>query len=152
MFGMKHSLCLISIESKTQPSESIPTKNGCRGLKERSFSLGDDCMRFKPPARHRAGLADGGKHAAASAPRHLSRNSESSELGRDEKGRAKARTSGTSCRRKAKPGGGSRTRGEAKQPARRCALGKCKGIPGLVRKSEERRVGKECRSRWSPYH
>src|SRR2546430_17247774 len=26
-------------------------------------------------------------------------------------------------------------------------------LPGiLVRRSEERRVGKECRSRWSPYH
>src|SRR2546428_13998358 len=24
--------------------------------------------------------------------------------------------------------------------------------PGAVRRSEERRVGKECRSRWSPYH
>ena len=24
--------------------------------------------------------------------------------------------------------------------------------PGLGRRSEERRVGKECRSRWSPYH
>src|SRR2546427_1393377 len=24
--------------------------------------------------------------------------------------------------------------------------------PELVRRSEERRVGKECRSRWSPYH
>src|SRR5256885_12998056 len=24
--------------------------------------------------------------------------------------------------------------------------------PGLVQRSEERRVGKECRSRWSPYH
>src|SRR5258708_16932247 len=24
--------------------------------------------------------------------------------------------------------------------------------PGLVDRSEERRVGKECRSRWSPYH
>ena len=24
--------------------------------------------------------------------------------------------------------------------------------PGLVLRSEERRVGKECRSRWSPYH
>src|SRR2546422_8420187 len=65
MFGMKHSLCLISIESKTQPSESIPTKNGCRGLKERSFSLGDDCMGVKPPGRDRAGLADGGQQAAA---------------------------------------------------------------------------------------
>ena len=26
------------------------------------------------------------------------------------------------------------------------------GIPGLDDRSEERRVGKECRSRWSPYH
>ena len=25
-------------------------------------------------------------------------------------------------------------------------------IDGLVWRSEERRVGKECRSRWSPYH
>ena len=25
-------------------------------------------------------------------------------------------------------------------------------LPGLERRSEERRVGKECRSRWSPYH
>ena len=25
------------------------------------------------------------------------------------------------------------------------------GFPGIIR-SEERRVGKECRSRWSPYH
>ena len=24
--------------------------------------------------------------------------------------------------------------------------------PNLVIRSEERRVGKECRSRWSPYH
>src|SRR2546430_15963972 len=24
--------------------------------------------------------------------------------------------------------------------------------PGILRRSEERRVGKECRSRWSPYH
>src|SRR5256885_8700923 len=24
--------------------------------------------------------------------------------------------------------------------------------PAMVRRSEERRVGKECRSRWSPYH
>src|SRR2546428_12339353 len=27
------------------------------------------------------------------------------------------------------------------------------GLPGwTIRRSEERRVGKECRSRWSPYH
>ena len=27
-----------------------------------------------------------------------------------------------------------------------------KRAAGIVRRSEERRVGKECRSRWSPYH
>ena len=26
------------------------------------------------------------------------------------------------------------------------------GFPGIGKRSEERRVGKECRSRWSPYH
>ena len=26
------------------------------------------------------------------------------------------------------------------------------GILRLINRSEERRVGKECRSRWSPYH
>ena len=26
------------------------------------------------------------------------------------------------------------------------------GVEGDLRRSEERRVGKECRSRWSPYH
>ena len=26
------------------------------------------------------------------------------------------------------------------------------GLGGLTSRSEERRVGKECRSRWSPYH
>ena len=25
-------------------------------------------------------------------------------------------------------------------------------LEGAIRRSEERRVGKECRSRWSPYH
>ena len=28
----------------------------------------------------------------------------------------------------------------------------CCGYRGYVIRSEERRVGKECRSRWSPYH
>ena len=27
-----------------------------------------------------------------------------------------------------------------------------KTIGGIIIRSEERRVGKECRSRWSPYH
>ena len=26
------------------------------------------------------------------------------------------------------------------------------GASGMLARSEERRVGKECRSRWSPYH
>ena len=29
---------------------------------------------------------------------------------------------------------------------------KSQGVKQLVARSEERRVGKECRSRWSPYH
>ena len=32
------------------------------------------------------------------------------------------------------------------------AVWKYKTFPLLVLRSEERRVGKECRSRWSPYH
>src|SRR2546422_10788972 len=36
-------------------------------------------------------------------------------------------------------------------------LGACQpwvfgGLAGVLKRSEERRVGKECRSRWSPYH
>ena len=30
--------------------------------------------------------------------------------------------------------------------------GRGKQIEGVLKRSEERRVGKECRSRWSPYH
>ena len=30
--------------------------------------------------------------------------------------------------------------------------GECVGLIGPNGRSEERRVGKECRSRWSPYH
>ena len=30
--------------------------------------------------------------------------------------------------------------------------GQSQNYAGTVRRSEERRVGKECRSRWSPYH
>ena len=32
------------------------------------------------------------------------------------------------------------------------ATGGYKGLQDATRRSEERRVGKECRSRWSPYH
>src|SRR5258707_1615005 len=31
-------------------------------------------------------------------------------------------------------------------------LGRARQRPEMVERSEERRVGKECRSRWSPYH
>src|SRR3712207_7085743 len=34
----------------------------------------------------------------------------------------------------------------------RLAAGGVPTYPGSPRRSEERRVGKECRSRWSPYH
>ena len=37
------------------------------------------------------------------------------------------------------------------RPAKEILLGKLLGVP-ILPKSEERRVGKECRSRWSPYH
>ena len=33
-----------------------------------------------------------------------------------------------------------------------CGIGACVNIHGEKSRSEERRVGKECRSRWSPYH
>ena len=33
-----------------------------------------------------------------------------------------------------------------------CVLMKELGLYDLTPRSEERRVGKECRSRWSPYH
>src|SRR2546426_12691597 len=33
-----------------------------------------------------------------------------------------------------------------------CPIGALDGFALLARRSEERRVGKECRSRWSPYH
>src|SRR2546425_11236553 len=37
--------------------------------------------------------------------------------------------------------------------AAHCTLGRRATLPELRRcRSEERRVGKECRSRWSPYH
>ena len=32
------------------------------------------------------------------------------------------------------------------------SLPKNSPVPGGIIRSEERRVGKECRSRWSPYH
>ena len=32
------------------------------------------------------------------------------------------------------------------------AIGRTEGLETVVFRSEERRVGKECRSRWSPYH
>src|SRR2546430_6631602 len=43
------------------------------------------------------------------------------------------------CRRRSRPQSAERTHKRALPP------------PGVAR-SEERRVGKECRSRWSPYH
>src|SRR5258706_500156 len=54
-------------------------------------------------------------------------------------------------------GRGARTRdGPAATGGRQQAIGVVQrdgeGLAGGVARSEERRVGKECRSRWSPYH
>src|SRR5258708_37980693 len=38
------------------------------------------------------------------------------------------------------------TRGRSSRP------GFTSNTPGNIKRSEERRVGKECRSRWTPYH
>ena len=45
-------------------------------------------------------------------------------------------------------------RGEARViPVILCPVGGWEKVPpGDIQRSEERRVGKECRSRWSPYH
>src|SRR5260370_32752476 len=48
-------------------------------------------------------------------------------------------------------GPGLADRGAADQKQEAAALG-ARGQPGPRSRSEERRVGKECRSRWSPYH
>ena len=39
-----------------------------------------------------------------------------------------------------------------KQKGRNVNANKATGISFALLRSEERRVGKECRSRWSPYH
>src|SRR5258706_12659364 len=38
------------------------------------------------------------------------------------------------------------------QPIDLASVGQALSVPELEHRSEERRVGKECRSRWSPYH
>ena len=38
------------------------------------------------------------------------------------------------------------------EPARDCDEGELAWVPKEAVRSEERRVGKECRSRWAPYH
>ena len=41
---------------------------------------------------------------------------------------------------------------EFEKTCKGCKPGYLDGSRDLNRRSEERRVGKECRSRWSPYH
>ena len=41
---------------------------------------------------------------------------------------------------------------ESVHPGTYIGKGKIEEVRALVYRSEERRVGKECRSRWSPYH
>ena len=45
-----------------------------------------------------------------------------------------------------------RQRGTHIQPGENVGKGSDDTLFALVDRSEERRVGKECRSRWSPYH
>src|SRR5256886_9110554 len=55
------------------------------------------------------------------------------------------------ARRAAKPGTPRRDRDQERRAS--CALSAHVGATAMKSKrSEERRVGKECRSRWSPYH
>src|SRR2546422_10829786 len=55
------------------------------------------------------------------------------------------RTTGRALRRAGKGGAWRETNRRAVESARGAAR-------GVTARSEERRVGKECRSRWSPYH
>src|SRR5687768_18361805 len=54
--------------------------------------------------------------------------------------------------RRRRPGLRRRRRHVGAVGARDAAAGEYLRAPGLLVRSEERRVGKECRSRWSPYH
>src|SRR5579863_10628003 len=40
----------------------------------------------------------------------------------------------------------------SRRPARSCIAGPSRRWSSRTARSEERRVGKECRSRWAPYH
>ena len=42
--------------------------------------------------------------------------------------------------------------GETARVIGKSIYGGLTSLPRFVKRSEERRVGKECRSRWSPYH
>src|SRR3712207_2294015 len=51
-----------------------------------------------------------------------------------------------------RPGSALRALGEHEEILRCVEVGDTEGARREMRRSEERRVGKECRSRWSPYH
>ena len=44
------------------------------------------------------------------------------------------------------------TKGNQKEELKEAGLMTWQGVDSEFSRSEERRVGKECRSRWSPYH
>src|ERR1035441_234971 len=58
------------------------------------------------------------------------------------------------CLRRRRAGPGTASRGAWVSPHRTIAQGRALwgAHPAACPRSEERRVGKECRSRWSPYH
>ena len=59
----------------------------------------------------------------------------------------------TSCAGRAGPGAAAAAAAEAARPAAGAeAVGPRGAAPPRAPRSEERRVGKKCRSRWSPYH
>src|SRR3712207_7045676 len=63
------------------------------------------------------------------------------------------RDGGLRARRRAGRGRGLTVRGDGLRPGGvRTGDGLRRPHGGLAVRSEERRVGKECRSRWSPYH
>src|SRR2546427_11699832 len=70
----------------------------------------------------------------------------------DDNGRQYRSLSLVEMAREVAEGLGQKTRGMSRAEIVNVALRVRSGMLGTGDRSEERRVGKECRSRWSPYH